>query len=421
MTTRACRAALICCAAIGLARAAAAQVDPQLAETFFADARAHCERDGGRLWGVSVCGPMVVGDIKTQTFATSQPAPDAPRPALVGIVNAPLQWGGATWGAYVWDFLVHETPEHRNEILLHELFHRVEPQLGLMLAAATSEHLDAADGRYWLRLEWRALARALRSTGASRTAAARDAITFRQARRALYSTAADSERPFEITEGLAQYTATVLAADSDQAATASAIDQLTRAEAQESFVKTFAYASGPAYGLLLDAASPQWRHTLRGSDDLGLLLANALAVQPTRDAAAAAMTYGGAELRTAEQQRERERQQRIADLRRRFVDGPLLVISGGGRGSIDSRGATVIPNAGTVYFGAFHWSGEWGALDAENGVLVASDGSSRRVSAPVPRGDTAAAGDGWTFAAAPGWIVREGPRRGDYEVVRRQP
>lgn len=27
-------------------------------------------------------------------------------------------------------------------------------------------------------------------------------------------------------------------------------------------------------------------------------------------------------------------------------------------------------------------------------------------------------GDGWTFKAAADWVVREGARRGDYEVVR---
>jgi hypothetical protein len=32
--------------------------------------------------------------------------------------------------------------------------------------------------------------------------------------------------------------------------------------------------------------------------------------------------------------------------------------------------------------------------------------------------DTTISGDGWTFTAAAGWVVREGARRGDYEVVR---
>jgi hypothetical protein len=51
-----------------------AQVDQQLAQEYFKEARALCERDGGRLWGVSLCGPMVIADAATGTVATSQPA-----------------------------------------------------------------------------------------------------------------------------------------------------------------------------------------------------------------------------------------------------------------------------------------------------------------------------------------------------------
>jgi hypothetical protein len=53
---------------------AAAQVDQQRAQEYFTEARALCERDGGRLWGVSLCGPMVIADAATGTIATSQPA-----------------------------------------------------------------------------------------------------------------------------------------------------------------------------------------------------------------------------------------------------------------------------------------------------------------------------------------------------------
>jgi hypothetical protein len=102
---------------------------------YFKEVQALCERDGGRLWGVSLCGPMVIGDMRTQTFATSQPAPEVPRPRLAGLVNAPVQWGGATWGAYVWDFVVSATPRGRKELFLHELFHGVQPQLGLSVPA----------------------------------------------------------------------------------------------------------------------------------------------------------------------------------------------------------------------------------------------------------------------------------------------
>ena len=54
-------------------------------------------------------------------------------------------------------------------------------------------------------------------------------------------------------------------------------------------------------------------------------------------------------------------------------------------------------------------------------MLEASDGRSRRLPERVRGDDATISGDGWTFKAAAGWVVREGARRGDYEVVRQQP
>jgi hypothetical protein len=364
---------------------------------------------------------MVIGDMRTQTFATSQPAPEAARPRLLGLVNAPVQWGGVTWIAYMWDDVMNRPARRRKELFLHELFHGVQAQLGVAAAALDSEHLDAADGRYWLRLEWRALARALRESGEPRALAVRDALAFRQARRLLYPGSAESERGQEITEGVASYTATVLATDSAADALASALDLLTDAEAaalESSFVRTFAYTSGPAYGLLLDAASPGWTRRVRGADDLAMLLMRALAVEPAVDATGSAGRYEGGAVRASEQQREQQRLQRLAELRRQFVEGPVLLLPGGGGAQFNSMGAVSIPGAGTVYVGPYNASGPWGTLAAEKGVLIASDGGSRRVSAPVRRDDGTFVGDGWTFKAGAGWMVREGARRGDYEVVR---
>jgi hypothetical protein len=412
--------ATLACGLVGHMRPAVAQVDQQRAQAYFKEAQALCERDGGRLWGVSVCAPMVIGDARTQTFATSQPPPDGPRPRLAGLMNTPIQWGGVTWILYAWEDLVNATPQRRNEIMLHEMFHGVQARLGLAVGILENEHLDVLDGRYWLELEWRALARALRASGVERNAAVRDALAFRQARRRIYPAAAENERGLEINEGTASYAGTVLAASSRADATASALLGLTGGEKGESFVRTFAYVSGPAYGVLLDEASPGWQRALRSSDDLGILLMNALAVQPANDAALAAAEYGGVELRAAEQQREQLRQDRINELRRLFVDGPVLVVPGAGSGASDSRGAIVIPGSGTVYFHTYRAWGDWGRLEAENGVLLASDGRSRRVPAPVRRDSVTVSGDGWTFKAAPGWTIREGARRGDYEVVRQQ-
>ena len=419
------RTRLVCAAAfasvLGCALPASAQVDQERAQAFFKEAQALCERDGGRLWGVSLCGPMVIGDAPTRTFATSQPAPDAARPPIVGLVNAPVQWGGMTWGSYTWDTLKSAPSQPRNEVLIHELFHGVQRQLGLAVANPASEHLDGQDGRYWIRLEWRALARALRESGPQRSDAVRDALAFRQARYALFPGAAENERASLIAEGLASYTGTVVAASSPAEAIAGALRRLTELDADESLVRTFAYTSGPAYGVLLDAASPDWRKTLRATDDPVVLLMTALGLQPAADASTSAARYGGPELLAAERQRDQQREARLADLRRRFVDGPVLVIRGGGSGTSNSAGALAIPGSGTIFFGAFRFTGRPGSLVAEKGVLVSSDGGARTVAGPTRQDDRTLTGDGWTFTAAPGWIIREGARRGDYEVVQQQP
>lgn len=420
MRTRALHAATLLFFLTAFPTPAVAQVDQQRAAEFFKEAQALCERDSGRLWGVSICAPMVIGDARTQTFATSQPPPDAPRPKLIGVLNGPIQWGDSMWAAMIWDTLAAKTPRAGGAMLVHESFHIVQMRLGLGVGTVSAEHLDSVDGRYWMRLEWRALARALRESGEPRTLAVREALAFRQARHARFPDKVESERALDINEGLASYTQAVLPAQSAADAIESALDELSAAEGGESFVRTFAYASGSAYGLLLDAASPGWTRKVRASDDLAALLMSALAIQPVGDAAAAAARYGGAELRAAEDQREQQRQARIAELRRQFLDGPVLVMPGGGGGLSNSLGAVVIPDVGTIYFHAYRMTGEWGALEADKGVLVSTDGRTRRLSAPVRRDDTTMSGDGWTLKLAPGWVVREGARRGDYEIVRQQ-
>ena len=166
---------------VGLLSATAslhAQVDEELAREYFEEARTLCERDGGELWGVSLCGPMVFADAATGTIATSQEAPQDPRPRSLGYANTAIKWGDERWATYVWSMLPHDDAERRGRLLMHELFHLVQPGLGLMTSNADNSHLDTLEGRYLIQLEWRALARALGTTGEQRRAAISDARFF---------------------------------------------------------------------------------------------------------------------------------------------------------------------------------------------------------------------------------------------------
>ena len=122
--------AILAYVVIGHPPPAVAQVDQQLAQEYLKEARALCERDGGRLWGVSLCGPMVIADAATGTIATSEPAPAGDRPRAIGFVNAPVQWGGITWSAYIWEMIPKDDRGERGRLFMHELFHCIQGRLG---------------------------------------------------------------------------------------------------------------------------------------------------------------------------------------------------------------------------------------------------------------------------------------------------
>src|SRR5262245_39419121 len=394
---------------------AAAQVDPQRAAAYFKEAAAICQRDGGRLWGVSLCGPMVFADARTRTLATNQPRPAAEQP--LGFANAPIEWGGSRWAAYMWDFTTSlGDARARGMLMLHELFHRIQPDLGLITLSGNNAHLDTVEGRVWLQLEWRALARALSQSGEDRKRTISDAAAFRSARRAQFANAAENERVEEIREGLAQYTGTVAVAASQAEAVASALEQLAAAEQHETFLQQ-AYTTGVAYGILLDTASPDWRRRVHSDSDLGQMLMAALNVTPVANVVEASARYGGMELRVAEQTRAGRARAVVLELQKRFVDGPVLLVPSGGSGTFNAVGAAPIPGVGTVYVLPYRQRGEWGTLEAMNGVLINDDGT-RRLPGPVRIDGATLTGDGWTVTVAPGWIVRSGPRSGDYQIIR---
>jgi hypothetical protein len=402
--------------ALCLVSPAAAQVDPQRAEAYFKEAASFCQRDDGQLWGVTLCGPMVFADARTRSLATNQPRPTEEQPRTLGFGNAPIEWGGSRWAAYVWDFTTSLDQDTRGILLMHELFHRIQPDLGLITLSGQNAHLDTIEGRVWLQLEWRALARALGQSGEDRKRAVSDAAAFRLARRSEFANSAENERVEEIREGLAQYTGTLVTAASHDDAVASTLKQLAAAEEHETFLQQ-AYTTGVAYAMLLDTASPDWRRRVRNDSDLAQMLMAALDVTPVANAVEASAPYGGAELGTAEQTRAEQRTAHMRELRNRFVDGPVLVVPAGGSGTFNAVGATPIPGAGTVYVLPYRQRGPWGSLDANNGVLIGDDGT-RRLPGPVRIDGATVTGEGWTVTVATGWIVRPGPRPGDYQILR---
>jgi hypothetical protein len=418
MQTRSHLNALFLLLLLSAATAAEAQVQPELAKRYFEEATKLCERDAGRLWGVSLCGPMVIVDQATGTRATSLPEPDGPPPRLQGLVDGPVFWGGLRWFSFPLWMLPEKDADARQQLMLHGLFHRIQPELGFITDDGINEHLHTLEGRIWMQLEWRALRRAVESSGSDRVGAIADALAFRRERRLRFPGAADNERRDEIREGLASYTGIAAWANSPADAHRAAALALVGGEMQTSFVGNFEAASGPAYGVLLDDLMPGWRRQVRSSSDLGDMLAAAIRRPPTTDVAVAAARYDGATLRAAEEARDRALQARVAELRRRFVDGPVLTMPAAGSGSSDTRDNVGIPGVGTVFFHNFTLSARWGRLNADNGVLRSGDGTTLTVPVTRPLEGTTLQGDGWTITLNAAWVVRPAARAGSFTIVR---
>lgn len=414
-------------------------IPADLAARWFAQARELCRRDGGRLWGRDLYGSALLVDPATRTAVANRPDADGVlRPAGpdsvwagtlpegIGCANTATEWGGRTWTMLLWP--LPEDRYDRGRLLCHELFHQAQADLGLPMSNPENAHLDEATGRTWLRLEWRALAEALLRRGEDRAQAIRDALLFRSVRRHLLPEAAEPERLLEMNEGLAEYTGLVLSGLPRWALPDRAASRLARDETGDRFQRSFAYASGPAYGLLLDDLAPGWRKSLRASDDLGNLLAAAVDFQTRPDLTGAAeprlAAYDGDLVVREERERQERRDLRLAGYRQRLVDGPVLVLPAGSevRYTFNPYGLESLPGEGQV-FTTLEAQDEWGALHVQGGVaLLVRNGSGGvdgfRVPAPADANTRPLAGDGWSLDLAEGWKPVPGPRAGDLRLER---
>jgi len=420
---------------LGGTLAPAQQIDTARALSALRDARNACEADRGDLWRRSLCGPIALVDRQTRLVIANDTIPgrrfvrmnDAFVTTLRDnqyVANTSFPWGGRNW-----TMVALPLPQDRYArvaLVMHEAFHREQEALGLRQRDALNNQLDMRPGRTWLRLEYRALARALDALPDARAARthAESALLFRAQRRSIYPGTDSLEATLEIQEGLPEYTGQRLAMRLTGEGPRRVAQYVRDYETTTpSFVRAFAYGTGPALGILLDHFSPAWRDSVRTRRDLGALLAQSIDFKAPaqRSVAAAARArardYGWNEVDRMEASRDSARAPAMREYRARLQDGPTITL----RQSSDSLSWSFDPTelvgfdlASAVYpSGSF--SAGWGKLTVERGgVLVANDFSSIRVGAPpeqIVAGAKTINGDGWTLALNPGWSIQPDPSR----------
>jgi hypothetical protein len=411
-------------------------IDLDRARALFVQAKALSEQDDGALWGRRMYGPMLFVDPATR-YAVANRADQRGRldrqgddlytgvlPEAIALGNTALEWGGRRWTMLLWPLGGDATAT--GTLMMHECFHRVQTRLGFPMTIVDNHHLDTSDGRTWLRLEWRALATALEHPDDEHRAI-RDALLFRAERRGRFEMAEEEERALELNEGIAEYTGLRLGGATAEQQRARTVAGLRRYDRSTGGLgRSFAYASGPAYGLLLDRAKPGWPRRLKRVGDLGTMLAKNLRLTDDDfddDVRARAAVYGHDEIVAEESARDEAQQERQRAFHDRYVDGPVLLIplTGEISFSYSPHGVQALHGVGTVY-ASMRLSGPWGILEAPGGALLI-DGAERRVSVPAPAADAPSrgtiTGDGWTLRLERGWVLKSGPRAQDFRVMRR--
>jgi hypothetical protein len=401
---------------------------------------AMCRADAGALWHHDLCGRIALADRQTRMVIANDTVPRRRYVPIAGayvtvlpdnqfIANTSFTWNGQDWTMVALPLPADRYA--RATLIMHESFHREQKPLGLSAVDALNNHLDFRDGRTWLRLEYRALGAALRDTNAqSARRHATDALLFRAMRRSLYPGADSTETLLEIQEGLPEYTGQRLAMQLTGMGADRVAQYLEDFErTTPTFVRAFAYGTGPAIGVLLDRFSPQWREAITTRRDLSGLLATALAFSPPRDLATTARrraeSYGWADIDRSEATRETERGGQMNDYRARFGSGPTIAL----RQSKDSLQWGYDPTALIAFdqrnliYPSGSFAANWGRLQVDsNEVLVANDFSVIRVSVQPgsisPGTAGRIAGNGWVLQLKPGWRVEPDPARpGSFTVT----
>lgn len=419
---------------LALATCASAQsttsIDTKLAAQYFRQLKQTSDRDGGKTWGVALYGPLMFVDARSGNVVANQADVEhklTPQdgvfvgtlPREINPANTAFDWAGVHWTMVLWP--VSEFRQARERLLLHECFHRLQEKLGLPARDAVNAHLDTLNGRIWIQMEWRALERALRESGPARKAAIADALLFRAYRRSLFADSAGNENALELNEGLSEYTGVKLSSANVGETAVRANLILRQARNNPTFARSFAYVSGPAYGVLLDLSGRPWRTGLSPKADLGVLLQQrfGLRVRASDAAARAAVSrYEGEEIITVETQQDERRKQQIAEARKKFFDGPILLLPLSADVSYTFNPNNVIGiDAGNTVYPAMRMVDEWGVLTVTNGAMLERGATGfltrARVTAPSDVSARPLKGEGWSLELATGWELVPGERSGD--------
>lgn len=401
-------------------------IDLNLARQYFDELKTISDRDGGHLWGVPLYGPSMFVDPGSRYVVANQADKEGGLIASDGVYtgtldpsinisNTATDWSGMKWTMVSWNAISQNDLYDRHRLLVHESWHRVQNEIGIPSVTSKNSYLDETEGRVRLLLEFRALSRALLAKDISeQRQAISDALNLQHYRQSLFPN--NNESAFERHEGMAEYTGLKLCGLSDSVLAFVIAKKLQRGEDSEGLTNSFAYLTGPAYGLLLDRLIPDWREKVRNGADLPGLLAGAVdwkapanEAQLKEAADAVGKKYDADKLTEDVTSKAKQQEETISVFRNRLkTEGRLLIPNDNLNFSFNPMEKLLSFDSTAVLYKTMRLTGDFGVLEATDGMLRTNNWQYFIAVAPAQTTGDTITWPGYKLQLQPGWHIMSG-------------
>jgi len=387
-------------------------------ENVFKDLENYLAKENGNLWNHQLYGPILFINPKDRTIIANGKDTKGILekngelyigilPNEINIANTAFDWNGKRW-----TMVMLPLPEDYNErlnLLTHELFHRIQPEIGFAnLHQKSCSHLDNIEGRIYLKLELEALKKALVTNNENtQKEHIKNALLFRAYRYQIFPDAKENENLLELNEGLAEYTGTTLSDRNDKELKMHYIQAIEKLYENPTFVSSFAYRTIPVYGYYMKQNDKTWNIKISEKTNLADFITKFFNVSIPENLKDSVFQirddYNYSIIYDFEIERDKKKKELLAILDNKFQENPILVIPFQNM-NISYNPSNLIPyrDLGTVYPN-LRITDNWGILTAEKGALVGKNWGEVIISEPTKITDKLIEGVGWKLELNSDW------------------
>lgn len=403
------------------------------AKYYFEKIEATCfrESDEEQLWGRNIYGPLMFVDRDQRVVYANFPDREGNLKKKEGIYTSTyprdliINRDSLTFGGT--KFALAALPPVEDEFTImsrgiRSLYYYHQRFFGYKPLTYNTANMDERNARLWIKLEWRALKKAIQSDGNERTVALRDALIFRGSNHELYSRYMNDEIIYENFEGLAMFTYLLYATSSEQELVDRLLQSLDETYTYSSYARTYGSIHGALYAWLAYEKGFDFTTIKSADTDLGAIVRELYKIslpEFCRDVAGSiALNYDLSTVQAEEDARNLEITNQIKRQTNLFTEKPVVSIDLISP-YFDYEPLDIVPvvSLGTIY-NKLNVSDNWGKLMVDKGGCLVS-GNFRNLKLPagnIKIDRTHIYGEGWNLTLNSDWEVVQ---NGDNYIVRR--